>query len=121
MAKKKYKKKPRSKRLRTVPSKDYTLLWDAAHEQCHFGHSSGVGGPVGCGVCDNVTVFCSGKKYYVLSLNYVAPYACLEAFVDTKGVESLIFAEPKDMQKIFGDDLSSLSPKKVAEQLATML
>ena len=125
MAKKKTSRASKSvakpKRLRKVPAKDYTLLWDASREQCHFGHRSGVGGPVGCGVCDVVDVFCAGKKYYVLSLNYVAPYACLEAFVDTKGVESLVFAESGDMRKIFGDDLSGIPPKKIAEQLAGMM
>lgn len=119
MTKKKTSQKP--KRLRIVPEKDYTLLWDSTRDQCHFGHQSGIGGPVGCGVCDVVNVFCSGKKYYVLSLNYLAPYACLETFVDNKGVQSLIFAEPKDMQKIFGSDLSGTSPKKIAEQLAAMM
>lgn len=109
------------KRLKKVPAKDYKLLWDPSREQCHFGHKSGIGGPVGCGVCDVVEVFCAGKKYYVLSLNYVVPYACLEAFVDTKGVQSLVFAEPGDMRKIFGDDLSGVAPKKIAEQLAGMV
>lgn len=114
-------KAAKPKRLRKVPTKDYTLLWDASREQCHFGHRSGIGGPVGCGVCDVVDVFCAGKKYYVLSLNYAAPYACLEAFVDAKGVQSLVFAEPGDMRKIFGDDLSGIPPKKIAEQLAQMV
>lgn len=117
----KAKKKGATKRLRKVPEKDYALCWNAACDQCHFGHKSGIGGPIGSGMCDTIEVFSAGKKFYVLSLNYAAPYASLEAFVDTDGVESLIFAEPKDMTKIFGDDLSGLSPKQFAERLAGMM
>lgn len=119
-AKKRAKKSapPKSLRLRKVPEKDYALCWDPGCDQCHFGHKSGIGGPVGSGMCDVVEVFSAGGKYYVLSLNYAAPYACIEAFADTDGVESLIFAEPKDMKNIFGEDLAGLSPKKIAERLA---
>ncbi len=106
------------KRLRKVSEQEYVLCWDASCDQCHFGHKSGIGGPIGSGMCDVVEVFSAGGKYYVLSLNYAAPYGCLESFVDTDGVESLVFAEPKDMAKIFGDDLSGLSPKQIAERLA---
>ncbi len=116
--KKRIKKRAKPKRLRKVPEKEYVLCWDAACDQCHFGHKSGIGGPIGSGMCDVIEVFSAGGKYYVLSLNYAAPYGCLEAFVDTDGVESLVFAEPKDMTKIFGDDLSRLSPKQIAERLA---
>jgi len=116
-AKKKRAKKS-AKRLRKVPERDYALCWDPPCDQCHFGHKSGIGGPIGSGMCDVVEVFSSGGKFYVLSLNYAAPYACVEAFVDTNGVQSLIFAEPKDMTKIFGDSLSGLSPKEIAERLA---
>ena len=115
------KKSTKAKRLRRVPEKDYALCWDPPCNQCHFGHKSGVGGSIGSGMCDVIEVFSAGGKYYVLSLNYAAPYASLEVFVDTNGVQSLIFAEPKDMTKIFGDDLSGLSPKNIAEQLAGMM
>ncbi len=112
------KKRAKPKRLRKVSEKDYALCWDALCDQCHFGHKSGIGGSIGSGMCDVIEVFSAGGKYYVLSLNYAAPYASREVFVDTDGVESLIFAEPKDMTKIFGDDLSGLSPKQIAERLA---
>lgn len=118
MKKTRAKKGVTPKRLRAVPEKDYALCWDAPRDQCHFGHKSGVGGPVGCGVCDVVEVFFSDGKFYVLSLNYAAPYASLEAFVDEGGLESMIFAEPKDMANIFGSKLAATSPKKVAERLA---
>lgn len=114
-------KKPKHIRLRKVPDKDYAICWDAARNNCHFGHKKGLGGPIGCGACDAIFVFSGNKKFYVLSVNYKEPYACLEAFVDAAGVERLLFAEPKDMSRLFGDDIAKYSPKQVAERLAGIM
>lgn len=114
-------KKPPKVRLRKVPEKDYAICWDASRDNCHFGHKRGVGGPIGCGVCDAIFVFSGNERIYVLSVNYQEPYACLEAFVDAGGVERLLFAEPKDMSQLFGDDVTKFSPKQVAERLAGVM
>lgn len=123
---KKKTKKPRRKKLkriklRKVPDKDYVICWDHTHNNCHFGHKRGIGGPIGCGVCDAIFVFSGNEKLYVLSVNYKEPYASLEAFVDASGVERLLFAEPKDMTRLFGDDITKYSPKQVAERLAGIM
>ncbi len=121
-AKKKPGKKDSGKRakitLRSVPMSDYQIKWDSGRDKCVFAHKSGKGGELGCGVTDVLTVFSGNKRIYVLSVNYAARYACIEAFADAEGVENLLFAEPKDISRIFGDDFSSHSPKKIAEHLA---
>ncbi len=124
MAKKRKKKGSkigRKKQLKTVAPVEYVLRWDMKSDQCHFGHQSGIGGEIGSGMGDMIEVFYDGEKYYVLSLNYTAPYASLEAFVDEKGAQSIIFAEPKDVEKLFGSEISKVPPKEVAEKLASML
>ena len=95
------------------------MTWDAARESCIFQHRSGKGGEVGCGVTDVVSVFSQGKKIHVLSVNYPAQYACIETFVDAAGVQGALFAESKDVRKLFGDDFASHSPKKIAELLVS--
>jgi hypothetical protein len=125
----KAKKKPGKKKLgkgtkvslRSVPMSDYQVKWDSGRNKCVFAHKSGKGGELGCGVTDVLTVFSGNKRIYVLSINYSARYACIEAFADAEGVEDLLFAEPNDVTKIFGADFSSHSPKNVAEHLAGMM
>lgn len=114
-------KKPKHIRLRKVPEKDYAICWDEDRNNCHFGHKKGIGGPIGCGVCDAIFVFSGNKKFYVLSVNYQAPYASIEAFIDSAGVERVLLAEPKDMSQLFGDDITKYSPKQVAERLAGLM
>lgn len=114
-------KKPKRVQLRKVPDKDFAICWDPARNNCHFGHKKGIGGPIGCGVCDALFVFSGNKKFYVLSVNYKEPYACIESFIDSAGVERLLFAEPNDMSRLFGDDITKYSPKQVAERLAGIM
>jgi len=115
------KKGPKRIPLRKVPEKDYAIQWDEARNSCYFGHKKGIGGPIGCGVCDAIFVFSGNKKFYVLSVNYKEPYASVESFIDAGGVEKLLFAEPGDMRRIFGDDITHFTPKQIAERLAAMM
>lgn len=107
--------------LRTVSPKDFSIDWDAGRNACVFRHKSGKGGELGCGVTDVVSVFSGGNQVYVLSVNYPARYACIEAFKDATGVDALIFAEPQDINKMFGQEFASFSPKKIAERLVKEL
>lgn len=104
--------------LRQVSSKDFSIDWDAERNSCVFRHKSGKGGALGCGVTDVVSVYSGGGRVFVLSVNYPARYACLEAFKDGGGLDELIFAEPKDISKLFGQEFASHSPKRIAERLA---
>ena len=107
--------------MKTVPEKDYKIVWDKSKNSCIFSHKSGKGGELGCGVSDNVAVFSKGKMIIVLAVNYPAKYACIETYTDEDGPDELVLAEPKDIKKIFGDDFASVSPKKIAERLAKEL
>jgi hypothetical protein len=107
--------------LRTVSAKDYEVEWDARKNACVFRHKSGKGGELGCGVSDNVAVFSGVGRVIVLAVNYPARYACIETYTNEEGPDELVFAEPKDIDKFFGDDFASVSPKKIAERLAAEL
>ncbi len=107
--------------LRTVSEKDYTVQWDKRNNSCVFRHKSGKGGELGCGVSDNVAVFSGGGMIIVLAVNYPKRYACIESYTDDSGPDELVFAEPKDINKIFGDDFASVSPKQIAQRLAQEL
>jgi len=107
--------------LRTVPANDYSVKWDRGNNSCVFEHKSGKGGVLGCGVSDNVGVFSGAGRIIVLAVNYPARYACIETYTDNSGPDELVFAEPKDIDKLFGDDFASVSPKKIAERLAAEL
>jgi len=107
--------------LRQVPDKDFQVMWDPKRNSCIFHHRSGKGGELGCGVTDAVAVFSGGNRVFVLSVNYPKRYACLEAFKDEHGVDELILAEPGDINKMFGDEFASYSPKKIAQKLADKL
>jgi len=104
-------------KLRMVPAKDYCIGWDPQRETCIFEHKNGIKGEIGCGVMDVVSVFSGKKRIYILSVNYPARYACIESFSDSNGVHSAVFAEPRDITKIFGEDFASCSPKVIAERL----
>lgn len=117
MAKRSAKKVP----LTQVPSKDFSIDWDADRNACVFRHKSGKGGPLGCGVSDVVSVFSGSGRIFVLSLNYPARYACLEAFKSADGLDELVLAEPQDIDKLFGQDFASHSPKGIAERLVIEL
>lgn len=118
MAKKKTKKKSgRMPALKAVSPKDFQMQWKPGCRSCKFEHSSGRGGPVGCGVTDAVFVFTDGKMLYVLAINYLENYACIEAFDERRGVAAVCFADPKDVNKMFSKDLMNISPKKVCEAL----
>ena len=107
--------------LKQVPAKDFSIEWDAGRNSCVFRHRSGKGGKLGCGVCDVVSVFTGGGRVFVLSVNYPARYACLEAFKDGEGLDELVFAESKDITELFGQDFGSYSPKRIAERLSKEL
>lgn len=113
--------KKKTPTLRTVSAKDYEVKWDARNNACVFRHRSGKGGELGCGVSDNVAVFSGGGRVIVLAVNYPARYACIETYTNEEGPDELVFAEPKDIDKLFGDDFASVSPKKIAERLAAEL
>lgn len=104
--------------LRQVPSKDLSIQWDAGKNTCVVRHKSGKGGELGCGVVDVVSAFTGGGRLLVLSVNYPARYACLEAFKDGDGVDEIVFAEPADITKMFGHEFASCSPKDIAKRLA---
>ncbi len=121
MAKKASKRSRKSTSLRQVPSGDYSIKWDAGRNACVFHHKSGKGGELGCGVSDIVSVFSGSGRIFVLAVNYPARYACLETFKDERGVDELVFAEPQDINKLFGPEFASHSPKRIAEQLTKEL
>lgn len=110
-----------AKYIKKVPSKDYKITWNKAKSSCSFSHKNGKGGELGCGVTDSVSVYSDGGKIIVLSVNYPARYACIETYTDDQGPDELVLAEPKDIEKIFGDNFSSTSKKKIAEKLAKEL
>lgn len=85
-------------------------------DECTLKHKSGAGGKLSCGTADVVTVFSHGKKLVVSSINYAKRYACIEIF-DSSGANEVVFAEPADVRKIFGNDFASSSPKKISERL----
>ena len=118
------KKKTKSRKssgLKQVPTKDFSIDWDAGRNTCVFRHKGGAGGELGCGVMDVVSVFSMGKsKVMVTSVNYPARYACIEVFTK-KGLDELVFAEPNDITKMFGEDFASQSPKAIAERLSKEL
>lgn len=122
MAKKKAKKKTAKKRVcRTtctrVAASQYTIAWNKPRTKCVFEHKNGIGGESSMGATDVHVLFKCGKKMCLLSVNYLERYACMECFVDGGGVDAMCFADPKDCQKLFGKDLSRVSPKKIAERL----
>jgi len=121
MAKKKTKKKTSRKskvsKLKAVPRSDFQLQWKPGCRSCNFEHTSGRGGATGCGVTDAVFVFTDGELLYLLSVNYLERYACLEAYDEKRGAAAVCYADPKDTSKIFGDNLQKISPKKICEEL----
>lgn len=123
MAKKKAKKKTAKKsrisrgKLRRVPASQYTIAWNKPRTKCAFEHKNGSGGESCMGATDVPILFTDGKRLCLLSVNYLEGYACMECYSDDQGVEALCFADPGDCQKIFGKDLSAVSPKKIAERL----
>lgn len=107
--------------LKQVSSKDFSIDWDAGRNTCIFRYKNGIGGELGCGVMDVVAVFVAGEdKVLVASVNYPARYACIEIF-DNDGLDELVFAEPKDITEMFGQDFASQSPKMIAERLTKEL
>ena len=120
-AKKKTSRKPKKSSLRKVDEKDYSVCWDPDQDQAYFGHKSGIGGAIGSGLCDTIKVFSKGKRFYVLSINYIAPYAALESIEDESGVQCAVIAGPKDVQKLFGEGMAERSPKEVAECLVAQM
>lgn len=115
------KKRIKKAKLRSVSQKAYVICFDEHDEKCHFGHKSGIGGEIGSGKSDVIEVFTKNGRYYVLSMNYKEPYAVIESFVDSSGVESILFAESKDLHKAFGQEVSQYSPKDVAERLVAQM
>ena len=115
------KRKVKDATLTQVSPKDFSIDWDAGRNTCVFRHKSGKGGELGCGVSDVVSVFSGGGRVFVLSLNYPARYACLEAFKGKDGIDELVFAEPNDIGNLFGSDFASHSPKRIAERLVKEL
>lgn len=113
-------KSRKSTSLRSVSSKDFSIKWDAGRNACVFKHKSGKGGELGCGVMDVVSAYTAGGRVLVLSVNYAARYACLEAFTK-EGLDELVFAEPKDITKIFGQEFASHSPREIASRLSKEL
>ncbi len=107
--------------LRNVRSEDYSITWDPRNTSCAIRHKSGKGGALGCGCADSISVFSGKGKIIVLAVNYPARYACIETFSDDEGPDELVFADPKDIEKIFGGDFASVPPKKIAEILAAEL
>lgn len=104
--------------LRQVPSNHYKLLWDKEMNLCLFDHASGRGGQVSCGCMDAVAVFSDSDRLFVLSLNYPRRYACIDAYKEVgKGVDEIIIFEPHDIQKNFGDEFASYSPKDIAQTI----
>lgn len=114
-------KKTNTLSLRSVPAKDYSVQWDAKKNSCVFRHRSGRGGEMGCGVSDSVAVFSAADRIIVLAVNYPARYACIETYTGPDGLDERVFAEPKDIDKIFGDGFAAVSPKKIATRLAKEL
>jgi hypothetical protein len=115
------KKKKRKVKLRRVSPKSYVICFDEKDERCHFGHQSGIGGEIGSGKSDVIEVFTKDGRYYVCSINYKEPYVVIESFADAKGVESILFAEPTDLHKTFGEETSQISPKEFAERLVAQM
>lgn len=113
-------KSRKSASLKSVSSNDFSIKWDAGRNSCVFRHKSGKGGDLGCGVMDVVSVYSSAGRIFVLSVNYAARYACLEAFT-TDGLDELVFAEPKDLTKMFGQEFASHSPREIAVRLSKEL
>jgi hypothetical protein len=113
--------KKKSVSIRSVPAMDYSFKWDAKRNSCVFRHKSGRGGETGCGVTDSVSAFSSADRIIVLAVNYPERYACIETYTGANGLDERVFAEPKDIDEIFGDDFASVSPKKIAERLAAEL
>lgn len=126
---KKAKKKPGPKRkkpakksgLRKVDERGYSICWDEDQDQAYFGHKSGIGGAIGSGLCDTIRVFEKGKRFYVLSINYIAPYAALESIEDESGVQKAVIAGPKDIKRLFGEDLAEQTPKDIATRLVAQM
>lgn len=108
-------------KLRSVSAKDYEIKWDARKNSCAFSHKSKKGGELGCGVIDTVSVFSGAGRIFVLAVNYPSRYACLETYTDESGPDEVVFAEPKDIDKIFGDDFAGVSPKQIAQRLSEEL
>lgn len=102
--------------FRKIPDKDFSIKWDTKMDSCMFRHKNGAEGEPGCGTSDSVSVYMADGKVFVLSVNYQARYACLES-ITKNGVDELVFADPKDINKLFGDEFSSRSPKYIAERL----
>jgi len=107
--------------LRTVPDKDFAVIWDARKNSARFEHKSGRGGQLACGLSDGVAVFSGAGRIIVLAVNYPRRYACIETYTDNDGPTELVVAEPKDINKIYGDDFPAVSPKQIAERLAAEL
>ena len=108
-------------KLRAVPAKDFGIQWDARQNNCVFRHRSGKGGPLACGTTDVVGVFSGGKTIVVSSVNYAMRYACIETFSNDSGPDEIVFAEPADIDKIFGEDFAAKSPKQISERLTKEL
>lgn len=104
-----------SKAIKPIPEKNYKIHWGKNREKCEIRLKSGKVLESGCGVSDSVSVYSDGKNVFVLSINYPAQYACLEAFSE-KGLDQAVLAESNDIGKIFGT-LSSHSPKSIANRL----
>lgn len=104
--------------LRKAPKGSYSLKWDKKKNSCQFKHKDGRGGSILCGYMDATEVFADSNNLYVLSLNYPRRYACIEIYGKSAdaAVEAIIY-EKKDVDRVFGDDFSSYSPKQIAETL----
>lgn len=107
--------KPKSK-LKPLPKSDFTLHWDAGRTQCTLRRKGEDPAKLGCGVTDAISVYSNRGKMLVLSINYPARYACLESF-GQKGLDQAVMAEPKDIDRMFGGDFASTSPKTIGERL----
>jgi hypothetical protein len=123
MAKKKAKKKKVAKKkagrktCTRVASSQYTIAWNKPRTKCVLEHKGGIGGESSMGATDVPILFKCGKRMCLLSVNYLEGYACMECFVDDEGVDSMCFADSNDCRKLFGKNLTSVSPKKIAERL----
>lgn len=103
------------KKMKPISEKDYKIHWNKNLEKCEVRLKNGQVAELGCGVSDSVSVYSDGNHLFVLSINYPARYACLEAF-SRKGLDQAVLAESKDIDKMFGN-LSSHSPESIASRL----
>lgn len=118
MPKKKTKKRSPSS-FKKLNDGKYEVVWNVNRTECQvICTNKGVCAFSCMGVTDTPIAFENGEEVHLLSINYIEGYACLEIFDDEEEPAAVVFAEPKDIQKLFKKELEKIPPDKLAKRLA---